>query len=145
MEAERGKSSSGAGRILDLLLQYFFVPSREGFSSYRTGWLVHFAFSIVLATAITAGVVALGFAIPHGLIAATLGVLLLWGVGIIVGVYSHHSPLTLLAALAVIGGLIFYQPATPYLALSFLVALAVHVVIVPVLIFGLRQVRKWFS
>jgi hypothetical protein len=144
MEAEPGKSSSGAGRILDLLLQYFFVPTREGFSAYRTGWLVHFVYSIVLATAITAGVVALGFTILHGLSVATLGVSLLWGTGIIVGVYSHYSPLILLAALAVIGGLIFYHPAAPYLALSFLVALAVHVVIVPVLIFGLRQVRKLF-
>ena len=143
MEEVPAKSASGAGQVLDLLLEnYFHVPSREGFSAYRTGWIVHIAFSILAATGIFAGALALGATLLPALIAATAGIVLLWGVGMWVGVYSHYIPLMTLAAVAIVGGLMFYEPALKYLPFGFLVAGAVHVVIAPVLIFVLRQVRK---
>ncbi len=143
MEEEPAKSASGAGRVLDLLLEnYFRKPSREGFSAYRTGWIVHFAFSILVATGIYAGVLALGATLLPALVIALVCVVLLWGVGVLVGVYSHYIPLMTLAAMGIVIGLMFYEPAMKYQAIGILVALAAHVVIVPVLIFVLRQVRK---
>lgn len=145
MESEPEQGATGARRVLDLLQQYFFVPSQEGFSAYRTGWLVHVAFSVIVAVAFSAGVVALGFNILHGVAVAALAVTLLWGVGVWVGVYSHYSPLILLAALAVVFGFMFYPPAAPYSLLSWMVAGAVHAAIVPVLVFLLKQLRKLFA
>ena len=143
MEEEPAKSASGAGRVLDLLLEnYFRKPSREGFSAYRTGWIVHFAFSILVATGICAGVLALGATLLPALIVALVCVVLLWGVGVLVGVYSHYMPLIMIVAVALVGGLMFYEPAMKYVALGFVAAFAVHLVIAPVLFFVLRQVRK---
>ena len=141
---EPEQKAAGAGRVLDLLLSYFIVPSQEGFSAYRTGWFVHFVFSLVVATGICAGVVALGFNILHGAAVAALAVTLLWGAGIWVGVVSHYIPLITLAAMGIVGGLMFYEPAMKYAAFGFLAALATHMAIVPVLVFVLKQVRKLF-
>lgn len=143
-EPEAEKSSSGVARVLDLLGIYFGVPSREGFSAYRTGWLVHFVFSALLAAGITAAAVAMGLTLVAGLVAAVLGVVLLWGVGAFVGIVSHYSPLILLGALAVGGGSLFFPAAAAYVVLGVPVAVAVHLVIVPVLALGLRLLRKLF-
>jgi hypothetical protein len=144
MEEEPARSASGAGRVLDLLVNYFRKPSMEGFSAYRTGWIAHVAFSIFVAAGIVAGALALGATQLPALILATVCVVLLWGVGVLAGVYSHYIPFGSLAAFGAVFALMFYEPTAKYVVFGTLVAGAVHAVIAPVLIFVLRQLRKLF-
>ncbi len=83
------------------LAAYFTVPSREGFSAYRSGWIVHFIFSVLLGQAACLGLTRLGASsLPLQALAALLAVVSFWGVGVFLGVVSHYNPLLLLLAVA---------------------------------------------
>ena len=92
-----------AASVLEVLAAYFQIPSREGFSAYRTGWLAHFGFSAIVAASIYAVFLrAIGLGPGPSAVAALVGVILLWGVGVLVGILSHYNPLILIAVIAVV-------------------------------------------
>ena len=132
--------------VLELLAAYFRIPSSEGFSAYRTGWVGHLAFSVVAAAtlyAIASTSLRLDFA-PSAA-AAIVGVILLWGVGIIVGVCSHYNPLIMIAAVGVIfGSVVLGGNGNHSLVLGLLIAGAAHTLMTPVA-FLLKLLRKAVS
>lgn len=82
------------------LTWYFRIPSREGFSAYRTGWVAHLAFSALVAAACLQLVwYPAVWSLGTGIWMAFVSVFLLWGVGVLVGILSHYSPLLTVAAL----------------------------------------------
>ena len=85
------------------LAGYFQIPSREGFSSYRTGWIGHLAFSACVAGGILHLTIERWTWDPLMGMGLALGaVWALWGVGVVVGVMSHYSLLPMLIALGVL-------------------------------------------
>lgn len=120
------------------LARYFRVPSRSGFSPYRTGWAAHLAFSALAATGIyQVAARQLGMSVPSALALTLGGVWLLWGVGVTVGVRSHYSPaLTLCPFVVLFAGAAIW----PRLLLGFGVAAVAHAFI------GMISVLpKWVS
>lgn len=117
-----------AASVLELLSLNFRTPSSEGFSAYRTGWIGHLAFSTVAAATLYA--IASTWLGADPLFAAATGVagvILLWWAGVLVGVCSHHVPLLMLAAVAVIlGSIVLAGSGRPFLFLGLPIALAAH-------------------
>jgi HEAT repeat protein len=118
-----------AAIALEWLAIYFRVPSREGFSAYRTGWIAHMVFSAIVAVAIqTMASRMLGLAPGPAIGLALAGVLLLWGVGVLVGILSHYNPLIMIAAIVVM----FAGPLlSPSMVLGLLIAALGHVLMIP--------------
>jgi len=117
-------------KLLLFLARYFHIPSRTGFSAYRTGWAGHVAFSTVVATGLyQLAVRLLGLSIPAGLALALLGVCLLWGLGVIVGVLSHYNPLLMLSPFVVFLAGVFLWPP---LLFGFVIAAIGHLLMHPV-------------
>jgi hypothetical protein len=113
-------------RILAWSARYVHVPSRSGFSAYRTGWAAHVAFSAIVATGLhQLAVRQLGISIAGGLGLALVGVCLLWPVGVFVGILSHYSLLLTVCPLLVFGGGFLWPP----LLLGFAVAATGHVLV----------------
>lgn len=115
--------------ILALIAAYFCVPSSEGFSAYRTGWIAHVAFSALVAAGITTASRTLG--LPGGLTVALAlaGVVLLWGVGVLVGVLSHYNPLIMIGGIVVVfAGLAL----SASMAVGLVIAVVGHALMIPV-------------
>jgi hypothetical protein len=111
--------------VLEVLAAYFQIPSSEGFSAYRTGWIAHFGFSAIVAAtifAVASGAAGLGL-LPSA-VAALAGVILLWGVGVLVGVLSHYNPLILIAVIIVI--IVLFVKGSQSIALGIPIAVAGH-------------------
>jgi HEAT repeat protein len=85
-----------------LFEDYFAVPGTGGFSAYRTGWIVHVLFSVLVAAA---GVLIArrfaGVTLPILAASAFAPVFLSWGVGVRAGVMSHYYPLITLGGAGV--------------------------------------------
>ncbi len=93
----------------EFLRAYFSVPSKEGFSAYRAGEFVHILFSALVGT------VVLRFLIPnifphmglfYAYLIAFLSIVSVWGIGVLIGVYSHYNGFITLAVIAAWVGLI---------------------------------------
>jgi HEAT repeat protein len=111
--------------VLEVLAAYFQIPSSEGFSAYRTGWIAHFGFSaIVAATIFAVASRAIGLGLLPSAVAALAGVILLWGVGVLVGVLSHYNPLILIAVVIVI--IVLFVKGSQSIALGIPIAIAGH-------------------
>jgi hypothetical protein len=111
--------------VLGVLGAYFRIPSSEGFSAYRTGWLAHFGFSaIVAATIFAVALRTIGLGPGHSGVAALVGVILLWGVGVLVGILSHYNPLILIAVIAVI--IVLFIKGSQAIAVGLPIACAGH-------------------
>jgi HEAT repeat protein len=129
-----------AAVAVELLATYFHIPSSEGFSAYRTGWIAHFGFSAIVAAIIfTVASGALGLQPLSSAAAALAGVILLWGVGALVGVYSHYNPLIMIGVIGVIIAL-FVKGSTA-IALGIPIALAGHFLMIP-FAFILKLLRR---
>jgi HEAT repeat protein len=114
---------------LGVLAAYFRIPSSEGFSAYRTGWIAHFACSATAAAGIYAlATTGLGLEPVAAMAGALAGVILLWGVGVLVGITSHYNPLIMLIAVGVlVGGLVL----TRAMAAGLVIAVAGHALMMP--------------
>jgi HEAT repeat protein len=126
--------------VLEVLAAYFQIPSSEGFSAYRTGWIAHFGFSaIVAATIFAVASGAVGLELLPSAVAALAGVILLWGVGVLVGVLSHYNPLILIAVVIVI--IVLFVKGSQSIALGIPIAVAGHA-LMHLFAFTLRLLTK---
>jgi hypothetical protein len=124
--------------IASVLACYFYMPSRQGFSAYRTGWIGHLAFSAAVAGGIVyLGWRTLGWNAWTGLCLGLASVWALWGVGIVVGVFSHYGLFPLLFAMAVV----FVGPyLSACLAVGVIVAIVGHVTMA-----GFARTLRWVA
>jgi HEAT repeat protein len=100
------RPGEAVGDVLRWLLEYYFVvPATGGFSAYRTGWMMHLMFSVLVCAA--GGLIArrvFDASLPVVAAAAFAPVFLLWGAGVWAGVLSHYNPLITLGGVAVMAG-----------------------------------------
>lgn len=88
--------------LIAFLRNYYVVPRTDGFSAYRTGFAVHYGFSLAVTFFVMALAAHVGISILWTFITAFSLILLLWGVGVYVGVMSHYGPVPLLAVIVMI-------------------------------------------
>ncbi len=120
-----------AASVLETVSGYFQVPSSEGFSAYRTGWVAHLAFSTLVAAGAYAICSSLGLAPLRSALTALGMVLLLWWVGVRVGIASHYTPLLMLAAIAVLLTSLLAARIAPPLLFGLPIAFAAHALMLP--------------
>jgi HEAT repeat protein len=127
-----------------LMEDYFVVPDTGGFSAYRTGWLVHVIFSVLVGAA---GVLIarhfLGISLPVLAVAAFAPVFLSWGIGIRAGVLSHYNLLITLGAAAVaVGAAVLIGKDFTVLAVAGVAAHGVASVLIRIMGFFYRLVTR---
>ena len=128
---------------VELLATYFQIPSSEGFSAYRTGWIAHFGFSAIVAVIIyTIASGALGLELVPSAVAALAGVILLWGVGALVGIYSHYNPLIMIGVIGAI--IVLFVKGSKSIVVGIPIALVGHLLMTP-FAFMLKLLRKFLT
>ncbi len=119
---------------------WFAVPSSKGFSAYRTGWLVHLAFSVLLAEWTWVGLGAIGAtAFPLRIAGSLFVVFAAWGGGALLGIVSHYNPLVTL--LAIVGVLASYRLLGDFAAAGLLLGIVAHAASL-VFLSALQRLRK---
>ena len=107
------------------LAAYFTVPSRKGFSAYRSGWIVHFVFSVLLAELTWLGLGRIGANyLPLRAAGTFLTVLASWGAGALLGILSHYNPLLTLLAMA--GALASFRFFGDFAPVGFVIGTVAH-------------------
>ena len=120
--------------MIKKIKNYFFSPSTEGFSAYRTGQNIHLLFSVIVSTSICLIVNSfITLNISTVCILSFLIVLLFWGVGVIVGVHSHYNLLITIIIFIAFLMLIAFGLKKPEGIISFIISTASHFVIYTIL------------
>jgi hypothetical protein len=81
----------------------------------------------------------LGLELLPSAIAALAGVILLWGAGALVGIYSHYNPLIMIGVIGVI--IVLIAKGSKSIALGIPIAFAGHFLMIP-FAFVLKLLRK---
>jgi hypothetical protein len=82
---------------------------------------------------------ALGLELVPSAVAALAGVILLWGVGALVGIYSHYNPLIMIGVIGAI--IVLFVKGSKAIVVGIPIALAGHFLMTP-FAFMLKLFRK---